>query len=237
MMRRPIVLCLALLLLSSGLAVFAIITLIRCNTTPNISMNGDGIILSPEKAQSPGVQNGRAYDKASLDVTEIKAIVVPEDALVDPGASEGAVLIYMEKNLGEHGYGYKLDENSRPIMTPQHARRNMGCAFKTEGSALIIATYGEWAHKEGSAVLNLLIRVPSSLTLVKKADLSGENSVAQGEEEDWREKNRILKINWYGPACPNKKWTAVPSEPDPQMTARVVKKNRHGPPKEEGARP
>ena len=107
-------------------------------------------------------------------------------------------------------------------MSIRSGRKNMGCAVKTEGGALVIATFGEWdSHIEGGAGLKLVAVVPAGLGVEQRTGLSGETSAARGRPGRNQTKPPDAKGGyWYAPATPADGWKAVPDQPDPNRTAR-----------------
>ena len=150
------------------------------------------------------VENGYAYDKATLDLPPGATLVVPDEARVARGAPAGRVELYMEKWLDYDGEGTRL--------SIRELRNAMGCATRREGGRLTLATYGEWQTDQGGARLTLLVKVPAGQRVERQSGLSGADSVAQGQREagDWPTAGR-----------PRAGWSAVPDEPDPDRTTRT----------------
>jgi hypothetical protein len=131
-------------------------------------------IVFSDRTADPLVQNGRAFDKAVLEVGANGILVVPEGARVEDGAPQGRVEIYMEKILSYMGHPPHR-------MSIRQVRHHMGVARKTEGNKVVIATFGEWdSDIEGGAFMRLLIRVPDGVTVERRAGLSGEASPGRG---------------------------------------------------------
>jgi hypothetical protein len=165
------------------------------------------------------VQNGWAYDKARLDVADCTTLVVPENAEYAHEGAKDIIEIYMEKALGEYGWHRGNEKQGEPTFTPRLARKSMGCASRKEDAKVILATYGEWSHKEGSAYVKLFLVVPEKIALEPRAKLSGPLSEAQGKDVD-TPKSGPPKTHWPVPTLPGKGWSAIPSEPDPKLTAK-----------------
>jgi hypothetical protein len=148
------------------------------------------------------VENGYAYDRATVDLGNHTAVVVPADARVERGAPAGRVEIYLEKHMGYGGYAVK---------SIREERKKMGCARKSEGDKLLLAGYGWWTSIEGGTGLTLLIRLPDGLPVEKRRSLSGPN------EEEGKAKMPSRR----SPSSLGPDWEAIPDEPDPAMTAWV----------------
>jgi len=98
------------------------------------------------------------------------------------------------------------------------AKDCMGVAFRVDGASIVIGTFGEWVSKEGGVELSMVLRVPKSLKVQTRADLSGSESVAQGKED--KKAIEAKGCYWYGPVAPGKDWTEVKSELDAKLTAK-----------------
>jgi hypothetical protein len=161
------------------------------------------------------VENGSAYDRAEVDLGDAKKLVLPADAIVRRTGEEGKVQLFMKKTLAFGGHPPEP-------MSIRDARKNMGCAVKVEGDALVIATFGEWdSHIEGGAHMRLVAVVPEGLALEQRKELSGPDSTGREWDGAYLTKPRDAQGGyWYGPASPGDGWTAVPAVPDPNQTAK-----------------
>jgi hypothetical protein len=177
----------------------------------------DGIILG-DKSASPIVQNGWAYDKATLQIDAKYVLVVPHDARINHQGSGELAEIYMEKSLQFAGHPPEP-------MSIRLARHNMGCAFQVQNDRLVIATYGEWdSNIEGGAKLSLLIKIPESIRVETRPGLSGTRSIAHEWDGEYIAKPSEVKEGyWYGPAAPRSGWTPIATVPDSEMTIRSLK--------------
>lgn len=125
------------------------------------------IVLSTVKAPNPEVENGWAYDRATLDLGNHKGVVVPDDARVERAGEAGRIEVFMEKSLN-YG-GHPPDPMSIRIQ-----RKKMGCVHKIERDKVVVATYGEWnSNIEGGTSMKVLIRVPDGLLVGTRKGLSG----------------------------------------------------------------
>lgn len=160
------------------------------------------------------VENGSAYDRAAIDLGATRRLVLPDDAEVRRTDESGAVRLFMKKTLSFVGHPPEG-------MSIRDARKNMGCAVKAEGNALVVATYGEWdSHIEGGGRIKLLAVVPSGVDIEQRTGLSGEHSAGREWHGDYLTKPKDAKGGyWYGPASPANDWTAVPDVPDPARAA------------------
>lgn len=170
----------------------------------------EGIVMDGP-GESSGVTNGTAYEKGRVAIPKgVQTIVVPKDAKVEK-AGEGSIEIFTAKSLRFKGHP--------PV--PMHiskAKDCLGVAFKVESASLVLGTFGEWWSKEGGVSLSILLRVPKSVMVQTRENLSGRKSAAQGEED--MKAVQAKGSYWYGPVSPGKDWTEVKSEPDPKMTAK-----------------
>jgi hypothetical protein len=173
------------------------------------------LVLDRQRAPNPNVENGTAYDRAAVDVGAARTVVLPDSATVRRDPAGGPVRLFMAKQLGFVGH-------PPAPMSIRDGRKNMGCAVRSEGDALVIATFGEWdSHIEGGAGMKLVAFVPKGVGVQRRAGLSGEKSAAREQHGAYVPGREDAKGgHWYGPAFPAPGWTAVPDEPDPDRTAR-----------------
>ena len=167
------------------------------------------IVLANGNSSSPLVENGRAYDRSTIDLGGLAIIVVPDDAKVERTGRGGRTEIYMEKSQSFGGHPGKQ-------MSIRDARKRMGCVKKVEGDKLVIATYGEWdSNIEGGSFLKrLLIRVPGDMKVETRNGLSGPIKYRRGFGSPQTRDDGIE---------PGKNvWETIPDEPDPRMTAKSV---------------
>ena len=194
-MRRPRILLILPLLVGIGATAGILIFFVAYSD----GSAAEGIVFSTKKSNSPRIKNGWAYDKATLDLHDCTALVAPVGALVKTERSLGCIEIYMEKSYFNYAWASAQGQEE----SPRTARSRVGCACRIDSEKLVIATYGEWAHKEGSLKMNLLLKVPEGMKIEHGPNLSGEKSAALGELGSARED-----------------WTVIPFQPDPKLTAR-----------------
>ncbi len=143
------------------------------------------------------VENGKAYDKASLDIKSYKTLVVPENAQVRIEGAGPRLQIFMEKTLSFGGHPAES-------MSVRTERREMGCAFKMEEATMVLATFGEWSSKEGGAHMRLVLVAPPGWEIEKRAKLSGSDSAAKDQHSGKQAAG----------------WNAVPDAPDLERNAK-----------------
>jgi hypothetical protein len=161
------------------------------------------------------VQNGSAYDRAGVELGAATKVVLPDNAQVRRTPEGGKVQLFMKKTLSFHGHPPES-------MSISGARKNMGCAVRTEGTALIVATFGEWdSHIEGGTFMRLVAIIPEGTEVEERPGLSGEKSAGREWHGFYLTKPKDAQGGyWYGPASPAEGWAAVPDVPDPDRTAK-----------------
>src|SRR5262245_11761210 len=138
------------------------------------SSDGDpSVSLDRHRAPSDMVENGTAYDRATVEVGSATRIVLPDNATVRRTGEGGPLRLFMAKRLAFAGHP------PQP-MGVRDARANMGCATKPEGNGVVIATFGEWGNIEGGADIKIVAEVPNGLAVEQRAELSGVSSAARG---------------------------------------------------------
>jgi hypothetical protein len=174
----------------------------------------DGSLRIDGRGPSDIVENGTAYDRATVDIGSAKRIVLPDSATVRRTGNDGPVRLFMAKRLAFAGHPPQS-------MSIRDGRNNMGCAIKSEGNGVVIATFGEWKSIEGGADIKLVAHAPAALTVELRSDLSGVTSAARGWQGVDVSKPADAKGGyWYGPSSPIIGWSVVPDEPDPDRTAK-----------------
>jgi hypothetical protein len=165
----------------------------------------DATVVLSTRPANPKVENGWAYDKATLDCGRYKVVVVPHDAQVERGGSDKQVEIYMEKEQSFSGHPPEL-------ASIRDARKEMGCARKEDKDKVVLATYGEFdSNIEGGTFMKLRLRIPAGLTVETRTGLSGPIRARLRPGE--RQRREDIRPGFGG-------WEAIPDEPDPQQTAR-----------------
>jgi hypothetical protein len=153
------------------------------------------------------VENGVAYDKATLEPGDHEAVVVPKEAKVETGGQ--GIEIYMAKRLSYAGH-------PREFMSIREERKKMGCASRTETKKLVIGTFGEWdSNIEGGAEMMLLIRVPATVRVERRKGLSGP--IDMRPERSEKPPRPLITPGADG-------WKAIPETPDPKHTAKSAEK-------------
>jgi len=172
------------------------------------------LVFDKERAPSDQVENGTAYDRAAVEPGAAKKLVLPDTATVRRTTEGSSVRLFLAKHLGFGGHPPEP-------MSIRDARKNMGCAVKAEGDALVVATFGEFHTIEGGASMKLVAVVPEGLAVEQRPGLSGHASAGREWHGTYLTKPADAKGGyWYGPASPADGWKGVPDEPDPDRTAR-----------------
>jgi hypothetical protein len=163
------------------------------------------------------VENGSAFDRAAVDLGNARKVVLPHDVVVRRTSAATEVRLFMKKTLAFGGHPPER-------MSIRDARKNMGCAGKSEGDALLVATYGEWDSRiEGGADMKLVVVVPEDVEVEQRKGLSGPDSAGQEWHGQYLTRPKAAHGGWwYGPASPADGWTAVPDVPDADRTAGEV---------------
>jgi hypothetical protein len=197
----------------AGLAVFLLVAG-GVWLTNSVPFHDRSIVIDKPKRNGT-VENGRAYDKASVDLGGAKSVVLPHNAVVRRNDDGGVIHLFMEKKLSFGGHPPEP-------MSIRDARKNMGCAIKSDGESVVVATFGEWDSRiEGGASMKLVVVVPEGVKVEQIKGLSGPDSVAHKSDGKWLAKPPDAKGGyWYGPASPTEGWTAVPESTDPARTVR-----------------
>jgi hypothetical protein len=163
------------------------------------------------------VENGSAFDKATLDLGERKKLAVPEGAEVIRKGDGAKVEVFMKKTLNFGGFP------PQP-MSIREGRKIMGCATKIEDGVSVLATFGEFSTKEGGTRIKLVLVVPEKIEVEKRATLSGPKSSAHPERgEKAQEPAEKADTYWYGHRAPAVGWNVLKSEPDPEHRADKAK--------------
>jgi hypothetical protein len=171
-------------------------------------------LLNGEVRVDDMVENGTAYDRATIDLGNAKKVVLPDNAVVRRSGQTGKLQLFIARTLSFAGHPPKA-------MTVRGARKNMGCATHGEGASLVIATFGEWdSHIEGGAYMKIVALVPQVVEVEQRKGLSGPESAGQGKNG---ESSAIPKDApdeyWYSSTSPADGWSTVASVPDPDRTA------------------
>jgi len=178
------------------------------------SADDPSIIVDAHRAPSPEVENGTAHDRSVVDLWSANKVVLPDTATIRRAGEAGKVELFMAKSLSFCGHPPEP-------MSIHGARKNMGCAVRSEGDALVVATFGEWDSRiEGGASMKLVAVVPHQVKVERRRGLSGPDSAGheRGGQNPTKPKNAPDGY-WYGPASPAEGWTMVPTVPDPERTA------------------
>jgi len=172
------------------------------------------IVIEKGPGVSDEVENGTAHDRATIDLGTARKVALPDTAAVRRAGEARKVQLFMAKTLSFAGHPPES-------MSVRGARKNMGCAIRIEGDALVVATYGEWDSRvEGGAHLKLVAVVPAGVEVERRNGLSGPDSTGHSRHGQHLSKPKGAQDGyWYGPASPAEGWTAVPAVPDVERTA------------------
>ncbi|MDY3553652.1 hypothetical protein R5W24_002756 [Gemmata sp. JC717] len=177
------------------------------------SLISDPSVVVDETFWSERVENGTAYDRGAIDLRAAKRLVLPDNVTVQSPGTAGTVQLFMAKKLNFGGHPPEP-------MSIRSARKNMGCAVRAEGDALVVATYGEWDSRiEGGASMAVVAVVPAELAVDLRPGLSGPSSSGREWNGRYLTKPKDARGGyWYGPASPAEGWAGVPVVPDSERT-------------------
>jgi hypothetical protein len=163
-------------------------------------------ILTIKFTVDSNVTNGAAYDIAALTgFDSVKVLEIPDSGSDVTTWLQEDISIQIKKVVSFGGHpGYPI--------TPVQARKNMGVALKRKGDTLIVATFGEWSCMEGGASLQMKIRAPETVTIVKSSSLNGEYSAAIPAEHPVI--NYTDSTFWYTITVPGNGWEKIDDIPD-----------------------
>ncbi len=175
------------------------------------SPDSDPSIVFSEWTVSPKVENGTAYDKASIYLGPAKKLIVPANATVRQDGEAGVVELLLGKTLSFGGHP------PEPVSV-RTVRAKMGCAVRLEGHALLVATYGvsNEVRTEGGAWMKVVVVVPEGFPVEQRKGLSGSKSPAP--HDGGMPLSHQKDGNWFGPAAADG-WARVPTVPDPKHRA------------------
>ncbi len=159
-----------------------------------------------------GLQDGTAYDQASLKTDNVKKLILPQNAEVRHSSDSGKIELFMAKRFGVAGRKFES-------VRIRELRNHMGCAVNAEGETLLLATYGEWRDMHGGADIKIVVIVPQGIEVEQRNGLSGEDSAAKGAEKNELDIKYALKksrssTDYY------RGWRVVKDEPDPKQNAQ-----------------
>lgn len=158
------------------------------------------VVPAEHRAPSEKVENGTAYDRATIDLSGVKKVVLPTEAIVHRTEPAGSVQLLMAKQLWFAGHPGET-------MSIRQTRKKLGCASRKEGTTLTVAIYGEWdSGVEGGAYVKLVAVVPQGVEVEQRPGLSKPLGVG----------NRA----WNGLSLPADGWTAIPDTLGVNRSAR-----------------
>ena len=168
---------------------------------------GPGVVIDTSERIDPCVENGAAYDKAVIDLSDCRGLVLPANAEVRFGAPKGEMRLFMQKELCFAGHPGSW-------ISIRGERKHMGCALTRSAGTVTLGTFGEWDSQiEGGTRMRVVCVVPDGLRVFRRQALSGPAS--QPNKEGKSAAGRpIPKVT------PSGKWQRIPDTPDPAYTAR-----------------
>ncbi len=179
-----------------------------------------GLLFDCGAPSNPEVTNGTLHETAELDISGYSSVVVPETATVEKRKGAGHIEIQMEKEVDFHGHP------PHPLRI-EKARDYFGVASRKEGDALVLGTYGEWSSIEGGAYVRMLVVVPEEIVVLKRADLSGENSRAKPPDDNSGlaaliDSPEFRRCYWYTAISPAPGWTRVEGKSGSSSSHRPI---------------
>ena len=157
------------------------------------------------------VFSGSLFQHGSVARGAHTKLIVPDDAVLVQGAGKG-IDVFVQKALGFRGH----PPEPMPLAG---LRQNFGVASRSENKTLELATFGEFATKEGGASLRLVIQVPTGLAVVRHAEYSGVNSAATDWKGDKRSPTAGRVGYWYATPNPGSGWQRLALKDDAHRTA------------------
>lgn len=171
--------------------------------------------------------NGAAFDKCKLCLDKNVKLVLPDSATkVIYDSEPNELVLYMEKGAS---HGSHHSESNWPI---PKARKNMGCAVKSEKGCLLIGTFGEFSYMEGAEYMKLVVHVPKDAEVERRPGLIGGRGGRSGSERLpgsinpgpgeakplLTEKKTEQSACWLAPSKEDG-WHEIPVEPDLERNA------------------
>jgi hypothetical protein len=165
----------------------------------------------------PGIENGTAFDEATLDLGDATRLIVPAEAEIMPVPRDSPCRVVMEKRL-------HLMAHPPERVTIARERKEMGCAWARNGDEILIGTFGEYKlDGHGGADVKLIMHVPEGVEVITRKNLSGRECIA----------NLAFILAEDGPgalgkhidltAIPNYAWTKVDGRPSRGLAAQARK--------------
>lgn len=147
------------------------------------------------------VHNGTVVDVADIPLAGATRLALPASAVVTRDGPAGVMRIEMTKRLRFHGHPPRS-------MSIAAGCRLMGVATRRSGDVLELATFGDFATKEGGASIELAVRVPPGVDVDKERELEGDTSPARGSSSGREHPDTY----WYASPEPAAGWTAFVGE-------------------------
>lgn len=144
------------------------------------------------------VSNGISYERAVVDFSMMRGLVVPHDAVIRRGLPADRFNVYVEKQQKFSGWPEKK-------LAIADQRGYMGVAYRLNGQVVAFATYGEWGNVEGGGQVRLSFIVPADLDVRRREDLSGAHGMAN---------THVAGSIGPGSGHPKVGWTVLATEPN-----------------------
>jgi hypothetical protein len=142
------------------------------------------------------VHNGTVVDVAEVPLGGARKVELPAGAVVTRDGAASVMRVEMKKRLGFHGHPPRT-------MSIEAGRRLMGVASRRVGDILTVATFGDFSTKEGSATIQLSVRLPATVEVEQRPDLEGDASPARGTDSGREHPDTY----WYASPQPAAGWT------------------------------
>ena len=160
------------------------------------------------------IENGMAFDQASVDLKGATSVWLPEKAHVVRSDDVPGLKIFMRKTMEFYG-------RSGESMSIRHTRTFMGCAVQRRKEELILATFGEGLSTDGGGWMSLVVHAPTTIDIRQSPGFQGIDSPTRSWKPDKPLRKTPGAGKWYGQEYFASGWEVVPDKPDPK---RIVEK-------------
>jgi hypothetical protein len=189
----------------AGFAILAVAMAASCSRNPRTA------ILYGDSADYR-VTNGTAFDRATIDIGDCRAVVVSSKTKVEFSEKPGKLTLLMEKKMGFFGHPPK----STSI---DDIRTKMGCAYRKKDGKIQIGKFGEFdTGGEGGKVITLNVRV-SAGTAIERNDET-ELPHSEGASVSPLEWHNEGDKTWCSMKGSDDHWTPLVGEPDKEAFER-----------------
>jgi hypothetical protein len=160
------------------------------------------------------IENGMAFDQASVDLKGAKSVTLPEKAHVVRADDVSGLRIFMRKTMEFYG-------RSGESLSIRHTRTFMGCAAERKKEELRLATFGEGLSTDGGGWMSLVVHAPTTIDIRQSPGFQGIDSPTRSWKPDKPLRKTPGAGKWYGQEYFASGWEVVPDKPDPK---RIVEK-------------